>query len=406
MWIKQSTEEAFRSTVQGYTSVVPVNSIVNLQNGRARYALYPVWILNTKWNDQTFTFAINGQTGKLTCDVPADTKKSWLWGGGVFAGVVYADGKISVNGARKAAKFVSMCDSFNIPVLTLVDSEGVACDKLEADLGFGEAIFDEVNVAIGISRIFHSPDFLNKAFCEARTATLTAFFRGYKRIFITEAGQKNIFSLEHNARKCYCDCLEKLNIMQASSYLDDYFVYLSNCDVQNISDIRDDLLQLTLDLNKKLANPPSQLISEFVNEAATLEDLHHYIQQLLTLYLSEIENKNNYSKIVYEAEKYITNHLSDTLTVKEIADHVFVSPTYLCFLYKKQTGKTLKQFILDIRMQKAKALLLDTNMKIGDIAASLGYMNQNYFTRIFTSYYGTTPSIFRNKNYSYKNTED
>ena len=49
--------------------------------------------------------------------------------GGVFAGVVYADGKISVNGARKAAKFVTLCDSFNIPLLTLVDSEGVVADK-------------------------------------------------------------------------------------------------------------------------------------------------------------------------------------------------------------------------------------------------------------------------------------
>ena len=44
-------------------------------------------------------------------------------------GVVYADGKISVNGARKAAKFVTLCDSFNIPLLTLVDSEGVVADK-------------------------------------------------------------------------------------------------------------------------------------------------------------------------------------------------------------------------------------------------------------------------------------
>ena len=118
------------------------------------------------------------------------------------------------------------------------------------------------------------------------------------------------------------------------------------------------------------------------------------------MYLSEVENKNNYSKIVYEAEKYIINNLSDTLSVRQIADHVFVSATYLCFLYKKQTGKTLKQFILDIRMQKAKAMLLDTNMKIGDIAASLGYMNQNYFTRIFTSYYGCTPSVFRNNEYT------
>ena len=45
----------------------------------------PVWLITTEKEGATYTFAINGQTGKLTCDVPADTKKSWLYGGGAFA---------------------------------------------------------------------------------------------------------------------------------------------------------------------------------------------------------------------------------------------------------------------------------------------------------------------------------
>ena len=77
--IKQSTEDAFTATVQGYTSVVPVNSTINLLNGRARYALYPVWILNTQWNGQKFTFGINGQTGKIAGDLPMDKGKFWTW---------------------------------------------------------------------------------------------------------------------------------------------------------------------------------------------------------------------------------------------------------------------------------------------------------------------------------------
>ena len=77
--IKQSTEDAFAATVQGYTSVVPVNSTINLLNGRARYALYPVWILNTQWNGQKFTFGINGQTGKIAGDLPMDKGKFWTW---------------------------------------------------------------------------------------------------------------------------------------------------------------------------------------------------------------------------------------------------------------------------------------------------------------------------------------
>ena len=77
--IKKSTEEAFAATTQGYSSVVPVNSNINLHNGRTRYALYPVWILNTQWNVQKFIFGINGQTGKIAGDLPMDPGAFWTW---------------------------------------------------------------------------------------------------------------------------------------------------------------------------------------------------------------------------------------------------------------------------------------------------------------------------------------
>ena len=88
--IKSSTEAAFASTVQGYNTVVPVNSNIRLENGRAKYALYPVWILNTKWNDQNFTFAINGQTGKIAGDLPMDKGAFWKWFWGLTGAITAA----------------------------------------------------------------------------------------------------------------------------------------------------------------------------------------------------------------------------------------------------------------------------------------------------------------------------
>ena len=85
--IRKSTENAFASTVMGYTTVVPVSSNIRLNNGKAKYALYPVWILNTVWNDKKFTFAINGQTGKLAGDLPMDMGLFWKWLLGVFGAV-------------------------------------------------------------------------------------------------------------------------------------------------------------------------------------------------------------------------------------------------------------------------------------------------------------------------------
>ena len=73
--IRSSAADAFRDTVQGYTSVVTENMNLNIANGTYRYALYPVWILNTNWNGKRYTFAMNGQTGKFVGDIPTDNKK-------------------------------------------------------------------------------------------------------------------------------------------------------------------------------------------------------------------------------------------------------------------------------------------------------------------------------------------
>ena len=83
--VENSMEQALRSTVSGYTSVIPRNRSFHTEEGKVTPVLMPVWLITTEKDGTTYTFAINGQTGKLTCDVPADTKKSWLYGGGVFA---------------------------------------------------------------------------------------------------------------------------------------------------------------------------------------------------------------------------------------------------------------------------------------------------------------------------------
>ncbi len=88
--VRTSTEDTFSSTVRGYASVIPEYSSIRLQNGRAKYALYPVWLLNTSWKGQRYTFAMNGQTGKFAGDLPMDKGLFWKWFSGVAGGVSLA----------------------------------------------------------------------------------------------------------------------------------------------------------------------------------------------------------------------------------------------------------------------------------------------------------------------------
>lgn len=81
--IKTSTEEAFEKTVGGYTSCSSEYSDIKLRQGDVKYALLPVWMLNTKWKEKDYLFAMNGQTGKLVGNLPVDKGKFFKW----FAGI-------------------------------------------------------------------------------------------------------------------------------------------------------------------------------------------------------------------------------------------------------------------------------------------------------------------------------
>lgn len=89
--IRRSTEDAFLRTVTGYDSVEARVCQIRTTENRVRYALYPVWLLNTTWQGEHYQFAMNGQTGKFVGDMPIDKSLYWklrvAWAAGIAAAV-------------------------------------------------------------------------------------------------------------------------------------------------------------------------------------------------------------------------------------------------------------------------------------------------------------------------------
>ena len=89
--VRNATAENFMNTIHGYSSVIPDGGSINLSENKTCYAMYPVWILHTKWRDQLYTFAMNGQTGKFVGNLPIDKnlrfKYFGLAGGIAFVGM-------------------------------------------------------------------------------------------------------------------------------------------------------------------------------------------------------------------------------------------------------------------------------------------------------------------------------
>ena len=87
-----SAEELLRQTVTGYDSVETESRDIRVRQDHPRYALLPVWMLTTRWKDQNYLFAMNGQTGTMVGDLPADKGRlrAWFWGTFVTATALFS----------------------------------------------------------------------------------------------------------------------------------------------------------------------------------------------------------------------------------------------------------------------------------------------------------------------------
>lgn len=85
--VSASMDELISPSLMGYTSVIPKVKKVNIHQSKAKYVLLPVWMLTTRYQGKTYTFAMNGQTGRMTGELPICGKRSWAWFGGIAAGV-------------------------------------------------------------------------------------------------------------------------------------------------------------------------------------------------------------------------------------------------------------------------------------------------------------------------------
>ena len=93
---RSSAITAMEETVVGYESRIPLRTNVQVEHSQVRYALLPVWLLSTKWKDQIYLFAMNGQTGKFIGDLPISWGRFWGFFGGIFAASAAVLGLVSL----------------------------------------------------------------------------------------------------------------------------------------------------------------------------------------------------------------------------------------------------------------------------------------------------------------------
>lgn len=136
---------------------------------------------------------------------------------------------------------------------------------------------------------------------------------------------------------------------------------------------------------------------DIVLQFETLDDIQTWFRRnvyTLSEMLHRKKQKKNL-KLVQQIVDYIHEHIDEVITLRNASDHFHFTPNYLGHIFKEETGIGFTDYVSRTRLDKARDLLRDSNMKVYEIADRVGYRNLNYFSRQFKDYCGMSPLDFR-----------
>lgn len=139
-------------------------------------------------------------------------------------------------------------------------------------------------------------------------------------------------------------------------------------------------------------------ITDYILKPVNYEEFGTSIDNLkISLYEKRISDEPEQSeeRVINVITRYLQKHLSEEMSLSVLADEFHLNPQYISRLFKNEIGVNFLTYLTNIRMEKAKKLLLSTALSITDVAERAGYTDYRVFTKVFKKTEGVTPSQYR-----------
>ncbi len=118
--------------------------------------------------------------------------------------------------------------------------------------------------------------------------------------------------------------------------------------------------------------------------------LHRFTECLFSM--SDVRHAD----IIHKATRYIKQNHADSITLDDVAKHVYLSTSYFCKIFNKEMGEGFSSYLNKVRVEQSKKLLLsDKHRNLTDIAGAVGFGDQSYFIKVFRKYVGVSPGEYR-----------
>jgi len=175
---------------------------------------------------------------------------------------------------------------------------------------------------------------------------------------------------------------------------------------QNFEIIKARILELTVLLSRAAVEGGADTLEIFglnykyltdIHQLKTIEDLTFWLSKIMARFtdcvfnLADIRHKD----IIYKAVDYIKRNYQVRVTLEDVANHVYLNPSYFSKIFKSEMKCNFVSYVNKIRINVSKNLLLDISIPLADVSGLVGFEDQSYFTKVFKKSTGITPGKFR-----------
>ncbi len=259
-------------------------------------------------------------------------------------------------------------------------------------------------VYIALSKPIESHENIAEAFEETESLMENRFYQSDTRIYLPYANGESPLLVQIDDDTLMKQMKQDIKMKNAVSLREHFeklcVKYRSKTDFSQVyikfifSNLLKDFYDILPDVNELELNKEIDRLYRSTDFQTVIDIININIERIESTFS---KNPKAIHREIEEVKQYIYDHYDEEIGVEYLADMVYMAPSYLSCIFKKETGQNLSKFIKSHRMEQAREMLQTTQKKIVTISNEVGYPNVSYFCQSFREYFGISPQKFRSQ---------
>lgn len=256
--------------------------------------------------------------------------------------------------------------------------------------------------------------FLKKSYCDAKNKLKYRFYdvkssciyQKHANEYMQYGVNDKSDSYRENFITNLKNCIEIIDLKAVSETINEYYGLLNYLKLEPGEAIKL-FTEACIKVQMNTAECEKSLIDLYGHEYSfgkelgvfdTLDAMKTYTIDIFESIVKNVEKvrKTKDKKMVEVVKTYIQKHYNEDVSLNKIVEITYLSPSYVCDLFKNQTGENIINYLTKVRIEKAKILLKDIKVKTYEVGLQVGYEDPTYFSKVFKKAVGVTPSQYRN----------